>query len=615
MSLRAKLLLSQLPLVLALAVVAAGSLYAAVRFGAAPGEILQENFRSFDAGRGMLHSIDTIDQQVISANLRGESIAAGDLTDSIASFERELRLQESNITEHGERESTEELRRSWESYQGGLAEAADADGLPIYRERSRALRGAVNRILELNRSAMQRKSAGAREQAERIGGALATTAVVAFCLAVLLAGAWLRRILSPVRVLERAVQRLADGDFDARIRVSGTDEIASLSSSFNGMAERLAHYQQSSIGELLDAKNRLESVMDSLAEAVIVYDLDGAPVASNEIASRLVGTELKLGLLAEPLQDAVRNAFETVRDSGEPYEPGSLEAAVEVPGGGMPRWLLTSATPVRTKGDVLSGVTVALRDVSKVRRLEGFHGDLVAAAAHELRTPLTSLHMAVHLCLEQAAGPLTDRQRDLLAAARQDCERLQSVVEELLEMARLESGAARLTRSKLNVADLMKDAVGRHEAQARQAGKGLAIVPGDSLVAIDADSSRLQRVLDNLIENAILHAGEGGRVEVGFESSRGSTKIFVDDTGPGVPVEFRERVFAKFFRVPGTNKQGSGLGLSIVEDIVRAHGGTVGVETSPLGGARFWFTIPVKSKDESSGPRQADGSGSSPPSS
>jgi signal transduction histidine kinase len=121
----------------------------------------------------------------------------------------------------------------------------------------------------------------------------------------------------------------------------------------------------------------------------------------------------------------------------------------------------------------------------------------------------------------------------------------------------------------------------------------LHAVPGDSLSTINADPARLERVLDNLIENALSHAGDGGRVEVGFEAAGDNARFFVDDSGPGVPEEFRERVFAKFFRVPGTTRQGSGLGLSIVRDIVRAHGGEVGVESAPLGGARFWFTIPT----------------------
>jgi signal transduction histidine kinase len=613
-TLRSKLLLSQLPLVIALAVIVAGALYAAARFGSAPGEILHENFRSFDAGRSMLHATDVIDQRVLSASLEGgEPFLAADVSQAIASFERELRLQETNITEKGESRATVDLRRAWNAYRAGLDDAATREGLAAHRERADAVRALVDRILQMNRDAMRSKSERARGEAERIGAALTATALVAFLLAVVVSGAWLRRLLAPIRVLERAVQRLSEGDFGARIRVEGSDEVASLSTSFNEMAERLAQYRQSSIGELLDANNRLESVMDSLADAVVVYDLDGTPLAYNEVASRLLGAErLELHMLPGALHDVVLDAFERVRQLGELHEPVSLEAAVEISHGPSPRWILVSAMPVLTRGRVLSGVTVALRDVTRSRRIEGFKGDLVAAAAHELRTPLTSLHMAVHLCLEQAAGPLTDRQEDLLVAARQDCERLQAVVDELLEMAGLESGAARLVRASVNVGDLVRDAAARHEARARQRGKSLDVIPGDSLLTIEADSTRLRHVLDNLIENAFLHAGDGGRIRIGFERTSGSARIWVDDTGPGIPPDLRKRVFAKFFRVPGTTKKGSGLGLSIVQDTVRAHGGEVGVEPSPLGGARFWFSIPAKPR---AGSGQDDPSGSSPPSS
>ncbi|MGB8331265.1 MAG: ATP-binding protein [Polyangiales bacterium] len=599
MTLRRKLLLSQMPLVVALALITAGALFAEVKFGSAPGEILSQNFRSFDAARSMLHTADLIDQRVLSATLQGESFDPEQVADPIASFERELRLQESNITEAGERDATDALRRSWTAYRSGLKAGGTPGGLANHRERSQELRSEIDRIIQINRDAMRQKSEGARREADRIGAALTATAVIAFLVAVVLSGAWIRRILAPVRVLDRAVHRLSEGDFDARIRVEGTDEIASLSSSFNEMAERLAQYRQSSIGKLLDSNNHLESVMDSLADAVVVYDLDGAPVASNEVATKLLGAENPdLDDLPEALEDAVRDAFDRVRQSGEAVEPASIDAAVEVPSVPSPRWILVSATPVRTRNEVLSGVTIAMRDVTRSRRIEGFKGDLVAAAAHELRTPLTSLHMAVHLCLEQAAGPLTDRQQDLLATARQDCERLESVVEELLEMARLESGAARLARSRVNVGELARDALSRHEAQARQRGKSLDLVPGDSLLEIDADFARLQRVLDNLIENAFVHTSDGGRVSLGFERDDGSVRIYVDDTGPGVPPDLRERVFTKFYRVPGIEKPGSGLGLSIVEDIVRAHGGHVGVESSPLGGARFWFAIPMQRKSQ-----------------
>jgi len=334
--------------------------------------------------------------------------------------------------------------------------------------------------------------------------------------------------------------------------------------------------------------------MDSLADAVLVYDLEGRVVTHNGVAETLLGVDrLELDHLPENLRHEVLRALETVKRTGEPFDHDSLQGAIEFPTPIRSTWLLVTGSPVRDRVDALAGVTVSLQNVTRIRRLEGFRGDLVAAAAHELRTPLTSLHMTIHLCLEEAAGPMNDQQLDLLGAARQDCERLQTVVEDLLEMARLESGAAPLSRNRIVVQAFVAEAGARFAHSAQQRGKELEIRPGDSTLVIQADPLRLRQVLDNLIENAFLHAGDQGTIRIGFECERRMVRIRVDDDGPGVPSDQAENVFAKFYRIPGTAKQGSGLGLSIVRDIVRAHGGEVGVEICELGGASFWFSVPV----------------------
>lgn len=597
MTFRHKLLLAQMPMTVALLLIVAGSIYACLHVGSAPAEILHENFRSFDAGRGMANVVDAVEEHIFEGSQ--STTASYELGQLLVTFERELTVQESNITEEGESEATARLHQAWETYRDGLALCTTPAGLTAHRVHAAVLRDAVEAILQMNRDAMHRKSERTRRGTERIVAVLAAAATFGFFLATFVTGFWLRRTLAPIRVLERAVHRLAQGDFATRIVIQGDDEIASLSRSFNDMAERLSQYRQSSLGDLLNANNRLESVMDSLADAVVVYDLDGTPATHNEVAIRLLGPHgIALETLPEALQVVVREAFEQVRRTAEAYEHAALDAAVEIPGTPTPRWILVSATPVRTMGGTPSGVTIAFRDVTRSRRIEGFKGDLVAGAAHEFRTPLTSLHMAIHLCLEEAAGPLNTRQQDLLVLARRDCERLESVVEELLEMARLESGAARLTRTSVNVADFVREAIARHKLKARNAGTSLTGLRGDSLVTISADPGRLTNVLDNLIENAMRYAGHSSRIEVGHEATNGDVRIFVDDDGPGIPPDLRERVFARFFRVPGSAEPGTGLGLSIVQDIVRAHGGRVGVSASPLGGARFWFSIPIHDDDE-----------------
>jgi PAS domain S-box-containing protein len=396
--------------------------------------------------------------------------------------------------------------------------------------------------------------------------------------------------------MDHAVKRIAAGDFDAHICVQGHDEIASLALSVNDMAGRIKQYKASSLGELLQANDRLRSVMDSLADAVIVYDIAGMPVTQNKVAQDLFGPgETSLDEFPEPLRGVIADAFDRVRRERDAHMPTSLDAAVELEGRRGPTWVIVSSTPVIRHDGLLRGVTISLRDVTKARRLDGFRGDLVAATAHELRTPLTSLHMAVHLCLEGAAGPLTERQAGLLTTARDDCQRLQEVVEELLEMARLESGYMRLHRIPMRVVDLVSDAVARHQSEARATGTSIMTDSSEASLTVDVDPERLRHVFDNLLENAMVHGGAQSIISVGFEASDREVRVYVDDGGPGIAPDLRERVFGKFFRVPGTRAPGTGLGLSIVRDVVRAHDGTVGIETSPAGGARMWFSVPRSS--------------------
>jgi NtrC-family two-component system sensor histidine kinase KinB len=556
MNLRAKLLWAQAPLVATLLLAVGLTLFAARQFGAAPGAILHENFRSFEAGLTLLNAVDVIDRQ-------GESPRA------VADFERALALQQGNITEQGEAEPTAELTTAWARRDMG------------------EVRRTVNVILRLNRDAMARKSEAARREARNLGYLVITSVLAALLLALITAAVAFRRILAPLRVLAQATRRVAFGDFDARVRLGGRDEVAALATAFNDMATHLTAYRKSSLGELLDANHRLQAVMDSLADAVIVFDMEGFPTTRNAAAVELVGE----GTLPEDLAAAVEAVRAAVAHSGEPQVTEALDAAIEVPARPLPRHVLVGATPLRSADGVLQAVTVTLRDVSRVRKLEGFRGDLVATAAHELRTPLTSLHMAVHLCLEGAAGPVTPQQADLLGAAREDCERLRAVVEELLEMARLEAGTVHLERTTVGVADLLVRAAERHEARARREGTEVVVVPGDQLRTVEVDPERMRHVLDNLIDNALKHGA--GPVYLSHQADATGVLLHVDDAGPGVPEAMRDQVFDKFFRVPGTPRPGTGLGLGLVRDLVVAHGGQVRVESAPSGGARFTIRLPT----------------------
>jgi signal transduction histidine kinase len=291
--------------------------------------------------------------------------------------------------------------------------------------------------------------------------------------------------------------------------------------------------------------------------------------------------------------------------SGQPARsPAGLEDAVRLPTPEGEVFLLPRASRVLGEAGDLRAVTITVQDVTRARRFDELKNDLVATVAHEFRTPLTSLRMAVHLCLERAAGPVTEKQLDLLHAARQDTERLQQLVDDLLDLSRFQSGQVVLHPSSLVVEDLVEATLAAWQATAREKSIALKaeVLPGTDTVWADAE--RLGLVLGNLIGNAVKHSPVGSPVVVRAWRTGPTVRMEVIDRGPGIPAEFRALVFEKFFQVPGgSSAGGAGLGLFLAKEITQAHGGRIGVEGGPEGmGSVFWLEWPAEPGTTSQGP-------------
>ena len=231
--------------------------------------------------------------------------------------------------------------------------------------------------------------------------------------------------------------------------------------------------------------------------------------------------------------------------------------------------------------------------MTRLRRFDELKNDLVATVAHEFRTPLTSLRMAIHLCVEGAVGPVTEQQLDLLSAAREDCERLQRIVDDLLDLARIRAGLLELNPAPVDVPALLEQALAAVRSAAEQGDVQLEAQAEALAEPLVADRERLGLALQNLLSNAVRHTSRGGRVVLRAAPDEAGVRFSVQDTGEGIAAEYLPRLFDRFFRVPGGHGGSAGLGLSIVKDVAEAHGGTVGVESTPGQGSTFWFTVPA----------------------
>ncbi|AFE09177.1 sensory box histidine kinase [Corallococcus coralloides DSM 2259] len=606
MTLRSRLLLAQAPLVLALLFLGATAVITLARVGRSGQQVLEDNYRSVLATQRITEQLERMDSAALFIIAGERERGLTQQATQRPSLESELGIQQGNITEPGEAEATQRLRTAWTKYReefDAFLQAQDTEAArtryfeslsPAFQE----AKAAASSVLALNQDAMVRKNDRLRQQSERVNTLMVLAVVAALGFGLFFTTSLVQRALRPVSVLSQAVRRLGQGDVEARAVVEGRDEIAGLARDFNTMAERLAQYRKSSLGELLQAQAVSQAAIDSLPDPVLVLGAEGGLLNVNAAAEDVLHLRLDEGGDAlGRVEPEVRAVLERVRahvvGGRGTYQPRGYEEAVRVEASpeGV-RWLLPRGSPVHGEtGDVV-GATLILQDVTRLRRFDELKNDLVATVAHEFRTPLTSLRMAIHLVAEGVVGQVTEKQADLLFAAREDCERLQGIVDDLLDLSRIQSGQLQLDVREVSMEELVEQALSAQRTLAEDRGVRLSQSLSPDVETVRVDPDRLQLVLGNLVGNGVKHTPQAGEVSVRVSREGTHVRFEVKDTGEGIPAQEQARIFEKFYRAPGAPAGGAGLGLSIARDIVQAHGGELGVVSTQGQGSTFWFTLP-----------------------
>ena len=397
-----------------------------------------------------------------------------------------------------------------------------------------------------------------------------------------------RSILQPIQLLTRATRDLGEGRLDQPVPVITRDELGELARAFNQMAAQLQEYRQGTTEKIVRLHRTMETTLASFPDPIFVLDQEGRIELKNPAAEGLMSGLQLAGQLPDRLQAIARNTL----DSGENFLPYSFDEAITYRINGEDKFFLPRILAMRGKDDALLGVAVVLYDVTRFRLVDAAKTDLVATVSHELKGPLTSVRMALHILLEKTVGKLTPKQDELLSAARNDTERLLRILNDLLDLARLEEGNADLHLEPVAPAELL--AVVMKEMVDKVSVKNLnvnCVVDPDS-PAVPVDRQRINHVFSNLVSNAIKHSPVDGEITLSaVPTEDNSVEFSVTDQGPGIPEEYHTRIFERFFRVPGQAKSGAGLGLSIAREITLSHGGRIGVRSASGQGATFFLIL------------------------
>ncbi len=454
-------------------------------------------------------------------------------------------------------------------------------------------------LLDINNSALVQADEKTNMIASQATLAVLGAALVAILMSIGASWKFSQYITEPAERLTDTVRKIGRGFLDVRADVSSRDEIGELSREFNKMAERIQQYEEINIEKLISEKNKSEAIVSTISDPIIVVDEAGKIILMNKLAEELFSiVEI----------DAVKKDFEAAIHNQDlaKYLRSSLEGKLldippyfELKSGDENRYFRIKINPTLRSSGRIAGAILILQDVTQFKELDKIKSDFMARISHEFRTPLTSINMTLDILKDEHIGHVNKKQRELLAAGKQDAERLTKLVRELLELSRIESGKFKLKEDPVETKSLVEFSIQPVLLQFSDKNVGLVVNTDDTIPDFLADYQQLSWVISNLVTNALRFTEPGGTVTVDSSLNGDNLIVSVRDTGCGIVKEELDKVFDKFVQLLDSTSPSPGsvgLGLSIAKEIVEFHGGRIWVESQIGTGTVFTFSIPISNR-------------------
>ena len=533
--------------------------------------ILKSNYNTLEYSRNMIFALD--------------GMKSGS-TETIQSFEENLEKQTQNITEPGEKQATEKLKASF-----ALLAKNNADETVKVQ-----IRQDIFAIMKLNLDAIKQKSDIAKHSAETANLSIAIVGSLCFLIAFNLLVNLPNNIANPIRELTLSIKEIANKNYSERVHFTSHSEFGDLAKSFNTMAQKLEEYHDSNVYKLLFEKKRLETLINNMNDPIIGLDNEEIVLFVNDEALKIIGLKSE-DIIGKPASElAVSNDLirSLILKESETPKKQPLKIFAHGKESYFEKEIHNiTITPTGEEKEINIGDVIILRNITLFKELDFAKTNFIATVSHELKTPIASIKLSLQLLENGKTGDMNDDQKQLVESIKEDSQRLLKITGELLNLSQLETGNIQLNIGKSNPHEIVKYAVEAVKVQADQKQIQLVVDAHENLKNVKADAEKTGWVLINYLSNAIRYSSEKSTVLIKLKEENNQMVFQVIDTGKGIDTRYKDRVFDKYFQVPGSQKSGTGLGLAISKEFIEAQNGSVGVESNLGLGSTFWFTLKV----------------------
>jgi len=510
---------------------------------------------------------------------------------ALIDFENNLSKQERNVTEPGEGDATQTVRTHFELLKKNITDTAQYA----------AIRKGVYEIERLNQQAIIHKNGIAQNTA----GDATVWLTIIFTVIAIVTFTFVTNfpsvIANPIKTLSQGIMDIANKNYKSRIHLKQRDEFGDLANSFNTMAARLEEYESSNLAHILFEKKRIEAIINNMHDPVIGLDEQKRVLFVNAEALQITGLAEK-DMIGRRVQDiAVTNDLvrslitELVQPAGD--EKITVKEPLKIYANGKESFfekdvIKILSAPGNDKERLVIGYVIILKNVTPFKELDLAKTNFIATVSHELKTPISAIKMSLQLLEDGRIGNTNTEQKQLVQNIRDEAERLLKITAELLNMTQVETGKMQVNIQHANIKDIIALALDAVKTEAEQNHIFIDTLLPANLPLAMADKEKTAWVITNLLSNAIHYSYENSRVLLNVQHVNGYVQFTVQDFGKGINPAYIDKIFDRYFKIPGSRQEGTGLGLAISKEFIEAQGGVICASSET--GVGSIFTVSLK---------------------